>query len=60
MHADIAELDAVVLEGFDGKANVLGAKSLGELGNCRGRSGRGECGVQCDGCARARLSHPAR
>lgn len=34
VHADIPELDAVVLEGFDDKANVLGAKGLGELGNC--------------------------
>ena len=34
VHADIPELDAVVLEGFDDKANVLGAKGLGELGIC--------------------------
>jgi xanthine dehydrogenase YagR molybdenum-binding subunit len=34
VNADIPELDAVVLEGFDDKANVLGAKGLGELGIC--------------------------
>ena len=34
VHADIPELDAVLLDGFDDKANVLGAKGIGELGNC--------------------------
>ncbi|MFP2930913.1 xanthine dehydrogenase family protein molybdopterin-binding subunit, partial [Pyxidicoccus sp. 3LG] len=34
VHADIPELDAVVLDGFDDKANVLGAKGVGELGIC--------------------------
>jgi len=34
VHADIPEVDAVLLDGFDGKANVLGAKGVGELGNC--------------------------
>jgi len=34
VHADIPEVDAVVLDGFDDKANVLGAKGLGELGIC--------------------------
>jgi xanthine dehydrogenase YagR molybdenum-binding subunit len=34
VHADIPALDALVLEGFDDKANVLGAKGLGELGIC--------------------------
>jgi xanthine dehydrogenase YagR molybdenum-binding subunit len=34
VHADAPEVDAVVLDGFDGKANVLGAKGLGELGIC--------------------------
>lgn len=34
VHADISEIDAVVLDGFDGKANVLGAKGVGELGHC--------------------------
>jgi xanthine dehydrogenase YagR molybdenum-binding subunit len=34
VHADIPEIDAVVLDGFDDKANVLGAKGVGELGNC--------------------------
>ncbi|HEU4649119.1 MAG TPA: molybdopterin cofactor-binding domain-containing protein, partial [Gemmatimonadales bacterium] len=34
VHADIPELDAVVLDSFDDKANVLGAKGLGELGIC--------------------------
>jgi len=34
VHADIPELDAVVLEGFEDKADVLGAKGLRELGNC--------------------------
>jgi xanthine dehydrogenase YagR molybdenum-binding subunit len=34
VHADIPELNAVVLDGFDEKANVLGVKGLGELGIC--------------------------
>ena len=34
VHADIPEIDAIVLDGFDGKANVLGAKGVGELGTC--------------------------
>jgi xanthine dehydrogenase YagR molybdenum-binding subunit len=34
VHADIPEIDAVLLDGFDDKANVLGAKGIGELGNC--------------------------
>jgi xanthine dehydrogenase YagR molybdenum-binding subunit len=34
VHADISELDAVVLDGFDDKANILGVKGLGELGSC--------------------------
>jgi xanthine dehydrogenase YagR molybdenum-binding subunit len=34
VHADIPQIDAVMLDGFDDKANVLGAKGLGELGNC--------------------------
>lgn len=34
VHADIPELDAVCLDSFDDKANELGAKGLGELGNC--------------------------
>ena len=34
VHADIPEIDAIFLDGFDYKANVLGAKGLGELGIC--------------------------
>jgi xanthine dehydrogenase YagR molybdenum-binding subunit len=34
VHADIAEIDAVLLDSFDDKANELGAKGVGELGNC--------------------------
>jgi xanthine dehydrogenase YagR molybdenum-binding subunit len=34
VHADIPEIDAVMLDSFDGKANVLGVKGLGELGIC--------------------------
>ncbi len=34
VHADIPEVDAVVLDGYDDKANVLGAKGVGELGIC--------------------------
>ena len=34
VHADIPAIDAVLLDGFDDKANVLGAKGAGELGNC--------------------------
>jgi xanthine dehydrogenase YagR molybdenum-binding subunit len=34
VHADLAEIDAVLLDGFDEKANALGAKGVGELGIC--------------------------
>ena len=34
VHADIADIDAVLLESFDDKANILGAKGVGELGHC--------------------------
>lgn len=34
VHADITDLDAVLLDGFDGQANVLGVKGIGELGVC--------------------------
>jgi xanthine dehydrogenase YagR molybdenum-binding subunit len=34
VHADIPEVDAVVLDGFDDKANALGVKGVGELGIC--------------------------
>jgi xanthine dehydrogenase YagR molybdenum-binding subunit len=34
VNADIPEIDAVMLDGFDEKANVLGVKGLGEVGNC--------------------------
>jgi xanthine dehydrogenase YagR molybdenum-binding subunit len=34
VHADVPDVDAVVLDGYDDKANVLGAKGLGELGIC--------------------------
>jgi xanthine dehydrogenase YagR molybdenum-binding subunit len=32
--ADIPEVEAVILDGYDDKANVLGVKGLGELGIC--------------------------
>jgi xanthine dehydrogenase YagR molybdenum-binding subunit len=34
VHADIPDIDVVVLDGFDDKANVVGVKGLGELGIC--------------------------
>ena len=34
VHADIPEIDAVLLDGLDDKANELGAKGVGEVGNC--------------------------
>jgi len=34
VHADMVGIDAIVLDGFDDKANVLGVKGVGELGNC--------------------------
>jgi xanthine dehydrogenase YagR molybdenum-binding subunit len=34
VHADIPQIDAVVLVGSDDKANPLGVKGVGELGNC--------------------------
>jgi xanthine dehydrogenase YagR molybdenum-binding subunit len=34
VHADIPEIDAIMLDSFDPKANELGAKGLGEVGIC--------------------------
>jgi len=34
VHADIPQIDAVLLDGSDDKANALGVKGVGELGNC--------------------------
>jgi xanthine dehydrogenase YagR molybdenum-binding subunit len=34
VHADIPKVDAVALDGFDDKANVLGVKGLAEVGIC--------------------------
>jgi xanthine dehydrogenase YagR molybdenum-binding subunit len=34
VHADIPEMDAVFVDGFDDKANILGVKGIGELGVC--------------------------
>ena len=36
VHTDIGMIDAVILDGFDDKASVLGVKGLGELGICGG------------------------
>jgi CO/xanthine dehydrogenase Mo-binding subunit len=34
VHADIPEIDAVMLDDFDTKANAFGVKGVGELGIC--------------------------
>jgi xanthine dehydrogenase YagR molybdenum-binding subunit len=34
VHADVPAIEAVFLDGFDGKANALGIKGIGELGIC--------------------------
>ena len=34
VHADIPEVEAVLLDEFDSHANVLGSKGVGELGIC--------------------------
>jgi xanthine dehydrogenase YagR molybdenum-binding subunit len=34
VHADIPQIDAVILDGSDDKANPLGVKGVGELGTC--------------------------
>ncbi|WP_329129434.1 xanthine dehydrogenase family protein molybdopterin-binding subunit [Streptomyces caniferus] len=34
VHADIPDVEVVVLDGYDDKANPLGAKGVGELGIC--------------------------
>jgi xanthine dehydrogenase YagR molybdenum-binding subunit len=34
VNVDIPQIEAICLDGFDDKANVLGVKGLGELGNC--------------------------
>jgi xanthine dehydrogenase YagR molybdenum-binding subunit len=41
VHADITGIDAVSLDGFDDRANVLGVKGAGHL---RRSGGCGECG----------------
>lgn len=33
-HADVPEIDALFLDGYDDKANLIGSKGLGELGIC--------------------------
>jgi xanthine dehydrogenase YagR molybdenum-binding subunit len=33
-HADVPEIDALFLDGYDDKANPMGSKGLGELGIC--------------------------
>ena len=48
VHADIPVIDAVILDGFDDKANVLGVKGLGELGICGAGAAVGKCGIQRD------------
>ena len=53
VHADIASLDAIVLDGFDDKANVPGAKGLGELGICGAGAAVANVVFQCDGDTRA-------
>jgi xanthine dehydrogenase YagR molybdenum-binding subunit len=34
VNADIPEIEAVIIDSVDDKANELGAKGVGELGNC--------------------------
>ncbi|KAA6212464.1 xanthine dehydrogenase family protein molybdopterin-binding subunit [Streptomyces albofaciens JCM 4342] len=34
VHADVPDVDAVILDGHDARANALGAKGVGELGIC--------------------------
>jgi xanthine dehydrogenase YagR molybdenum-binding subunit len=38
VHADVPQIDAVVLDGFDDKANPLGVKGVGELDICGSRA----------------------
>jgi xanthine dehydrogenase YagR molybdenum-binding subunit len=33
-HADVPEIEALFLDGYDDKANPIGSKGLGELGIC--------------------------
>jgi xanthine dehydrogenase YagR molybdenum-binding subunit len=32
VHADIPDIDAVILDGYDDKANAFGVKGIGEIG----------------------------
>ena len=34
VHADIPDIDAILLDGFDARSSTLGAKGIGELGIC--------------------------
>ena len=36
VHADIPQIDAVILDGYDDKANAFGVKGAGEIGVCSG------------------------
>ena len=51
VHADIPEIDAVMLDGFDDKANELGAKGVGELGNCGADAAVANAVYNATGCA---------
>lgn len=60
VHADVPDVDAVVLDGFDDKANVLGAKGVGEVGICgAGAASPTRCSTP-PACACATSPSPSR
>lgn len=60
VHADVPDVDAVVLDGSDDKANVLGAKGVGEVGICgAGAASPTRCSTP-PACACATSPSPSR
>jgi len=60
VHADIPQIEAVLLEDLDDKANPLGVKGVGELGNCGSGAAVANAVFKRHRGARARFPHHAR
>ena len=60
VHADIPAIDAIVLDGFDGKANALGAKGIGELSICGAGASIANAVFNATGVRVRDFSHHAR
>jgi xanthine dehydrogenase YagR molybdenum-binding subunit len=60
VHADIPESDAILLDGFDDRANALGVKGVGELANCGANAAVPNAVFNATGCACAISPSPSR